>query len=480
MQRAVIALCACAGCNSWLGLDPTTISTTADAPIATFDPLPLKYQFALTDAAQVSTVATDVIPGLTVRLGRDTLEPATYDSAGNVLVPQALRGQTWRLEYTIPGAAPVEYQWTPTTGARICLPRFGRTQQTPLPPGGQVLLNTQAISPGTGGIQLLTSGVWTQTPVPSATGTQVVLPFTSAVPLDGQSGDISAASGDWEMALNYIARNGGIEANAYAKADASLTMAEPVGNPVGYAFQGPEKSTAPYSSFSATSRFMYAGPLYGSNSTAHARIGLIASDQYAAQRFGDSAPVMFAFGIYDGAALPASYAVVNSTVKLPHALWQQWRNSRAVGGISLDSSIALIDVNAADAYPSYTTAHGELAPIPTHVTLDGTDLMQTDGNTVARGTGVLSWQPVVNNSPSAGAVATLVNVVEIPSMTVVRRYLTAGSSVTLDESQLAAAKTYAVRLDSIHGYPDVRDGDLCTVDYPMEQTQLWAGTFQLP
>lgn len=456
------ALLICAGCNSWFGLDATheVFPDAIDAPPLTAT-VNVVYRVGLTSGATGST--SDVaIPGATMQANGVA---APYDGQGNVTVPQAIVDAPWRLDIAAPGETPIQLQWMPAHG-EVCLPRWGRLDRPPLVGDNHIYMTANAA--GLEAPQILTSGVWTQTAL-SSTSTNVDLFFTSTIvtPLDGDISPID--SNDWMMLVDYSKSTsdpGLHESTKYARVPAQLNPSPPVPVNLTGTFI-PKMFTVKLPDLTASNLFSMAGVSASTGYAASA--GYAASSNMLAQPLEGGAAKLFKMAMYDRDP-GGAFTAIETDLMLPHFVQVRRISHRAYSGVGLDSAVERVDLGSTSAYPDGPSNAVPVA-IATDVHLDDLAL-DTDGvmATAPTADATLRW---TNSTGTADLAVVTVYEVLGTSLAPVKQLVTTGSSVAIPQALLVKGHDYVFEITLRIGFPNAAAGDLCTLSWPMFDTQLF-------
>lgn len=478
MKRAAVALFACAGCNSWFGLDPTH-EVTPDAP-PTFGTARVVYQVATTNNAGMPEPASYApIGGLMVSAGTASgpLAPVAVAADGTIQIPSEVLAGPWRLAYAIGGGMPVEYQWQATAPV-VCVPRFGRLDRTAVGAGDYVRMHVPVsyLSP-----RLVTTGVWTETPLPNPPGTgtgDVAFPFAMAKPLDGDLGAPEGARGDRQLVVDF--RNGGSEAYGYGIEPGELVPPGTAATTVPFepASGQPQAFGDKIVPLVSTQRFTAGlGALYTdpNSDRSHTVVGLVPSP--AVPALGIDAPFIVDLGTYDGADF-GSYAPVNPVeLAVPRAVYLRRTTLRSPNGVKLISTLERMDLGTSDDYPR--NAPTDLAVgVASHVTLDDADLMSGDNLAITSTTTTHTLAFTVMMGTADDAVVTIYRI-DPTDLVPVHRYITTGTTIAIDPAVLAPGSTYVAAIELRTGYPDAAAGDYRRITYPLAASKIFAGTFRI-
>jgi len=463
MTRAALGLLALAGCNSWFGLDPTTevVPDAIDAapPTTTVN---VVYRDGLT-ADDLGSFIDVPIADAMIRANGVT---APYDG-GNATIPLSITTTPWRLEIAAPGQTTVELQWMPTN-ARVCLPRWGRLDRPPLS-GDDNHIFMDVTTSGLHKPSVLTSGVWTQRELSSANANvDLFWSPTIVTPMDGPLAPIGEP-GDWMALVDYTTLSGdpdAREAIAFARVPAQLNVHVPVN-----LIKTPMFDT-PYAQLSDTFALnLFAQAQVPNSGIYSAAVGLTASAEMANQPLDGGPAKMWTLGKYGKTPPTSMFNVIRTDFKLPHVMQLRRISRTTYNGVNLDSSIERIDIGSTSAYATGTSNSVPVA-IATATTVNDT---ATSGVASVIESGAIGDTKVAW-TPSPGqvdiAVVTMYEVLQT-SLAPVKQYVTSGTSVVVEKELLKAGHDYVFEITLRAGFPNASAGDLCTVTYPMSDTQLF-------
>lgn len=465
------ALLALAGCNSWFGIDPTTerIPDAIDAaPPSTA--VSVVYRAAQTDADK-GLFKDYPITGATIRANG---APVAYDGA-NATVPLSVFAGTWSLEIAAPDQTTIELQSTKPNIPAVCIPRWGRLDRPPLTGDDNHIYMAVTPKKPANAIafdyrSVLTSGVWAQRELSSKMdAVDLRWDPTIVTPLDGPLSPIGDP-GDWMAVVDYQKVAGdpaARESVEFARTAAVLNASQPVNLDKTDTQEGGKVQLA---NLFALGLFTKA-ELQGTSSSYYAAVGLTASADMANQPLAGGPTKMWTLANYsmDMGGDTVFKAVVTDFL-LPHVTHLRRVSTTTYNGVNLDSAVERVDVGTNTAYATGTSNMVDAAIAKATMVND----LVTSGVASVTATAPGS-DSLVQWTQSDGSVdLAVVTMYEVTSVLVpVKQYVTTETSVVVAKELMKVGHDYVFEITLRTGFPKAAMGDLCTVAYPMSDTQVF-------
>ncbi len=504
---ALSLLVAATGCNQVFGLDktrpvdggPDVMPGEAAPPdlTITFD-----YQLGTTDSTGAPAAATALpispAPSLQIGLIVGGLQAATYDaSTKSFTVPFGFAGQSWRTVYTLTyDSVPYEIQWSVKSG-HLALPWLERTSDMP-PPANSGYSLTPSPVVTLGAPTLVTTGAFTNTPVPNADrtpitgGTRVDFNYAKqAAAVLGPLGTPKSALGDRVLLADWHLASAGIySVSGYGV----VTNADLTGgtlNPYSVPWTTTAKSYSGISFDSvANGNRMNAngiGGLGGTCCSYHLEYGALYNpnilpflpNRPPLIQTGLDVPLMASFYIADSASVePTSVTMPDPTASdlpFPPVYFAQYTRPRTTAyGVTLTTAMTEIS-------PASMKNFSFDAPLATGVMFGGVTLMSgsADNQQVPGSTGklMLTWGAESGSNITVDDYVVTLYEIASNALAPIERYQVTDPKVSVDGALLVAGHRYVFGITSRRGFPNVANNDYSVVQLPFYETTTFPLAF---